>query len=45
LRHEAVAGKPPGLPAVGDWVALRPRPGEVRATIEAVLPRRGCFTR
>jgi ribosome biogenesis GTPase len=45
LRHEAAAGKPPGLPAVGDWVALRPRPGEARATIEAVLPRRGCFTR
>ena len=45
LRHEAAAGKPPGLPAVGDWVALRPRPGEARVTIEAVLPRRGCFTR
>ena len=45
LRHEVAAGKPPGLPAVGDWVSLRPRPGEARATIEAVLPRRGCFTR
>ena len=41
MRHEAATGTPPGLPAVGDWVTLRPRPGEARATIEAVLPRRG----
>jgi ribosome biogenesis GTPase len=45
LRHAAQQGKPPGLPAVGDWVLCRPRPGEDKATIQAVLPRRGLFTR
>jgi ribosome biogenesis GTPase len=36
LRHEATdRGE---LPAVGDWVAMQPRP-EGRATIRAVLPR------
>src|SRR5262249_3355927 len=35
-RHE--------LPAVGDWVALRP-PVAGRATIRAILPRRSQFTR
>jgi ribosome biogenesis GTPase len=33
------------LPAVGDWVAARPLPGERKAVIEAVLPRRTSFTR
>jgi ribosome biogenesis GTPase / thiamine phosphate phosphatase len=33
------------LPAVGDWVAARPLPGERKAVIEAVLPRRTAFTR
>jgi ribosome biogenesis GTPase len=33
------------LPAVGDWVAVRPVPGEKKAMIEAVLPRRTSFTR
>jgi ribosome biogenesis GTPase len=33
------------LPAVGDWVAVRPVPGERKAVIEAVLPRRSSFTR
>lgn len=33
------------LPAVGDWVAARPMPGERKALIEAVLPRRSAFTR
>jgi ribosome biogenesis GTPase len=33
------------LPAVGDWVAIRPVPGEKKAVIEAVLPRRTAFTR
>jgi ribosome biogenesis GTPase / thiamine phosphate phosphatase len=32
-------------PAVGDWVAISPRPGEERATIQAVLPRRTAFVR
>lgn len=43
LRHEA-AGRA-DLPAVGDWVVIRPRPEEGRATIHAVLPRRSKFTR
>jgi ribosome biogenesis GTPase len=33
------------LPAVGDWVAARPLPGEQKALIEDVLPRRSAFTR
>jgi len=33
------------LPAVGDWVAIRPVDGERKAVIEAVLPRRTSFTR
>ena len=33
------------LPAVGDWVAVRPVEGEKKAVIEAVLPRRTSFTR
>jgi ribosome biogenesis GTPase / thiamine phosphate phosphatase len=33
------------LPAVGDWVAVRPLDGERKAVIEAVLPRRTSFTR
>lgn len=43
LRHEA-AGRH-ALAAVGDWVALRMRPAERTATIEAVLPRRSQFSR
>ena len=43
LRHTAVT--PADLPAVGDWVAIEPRPAEARATIHAVLPRRSAFTR
>ena len=33
------------LPAVGDWVAVRPLDGERKAVIEAVLPRRSSFSR
>ena len=33
------------LPAVGDWVAIRSRPQEGKATIHAVLPRRSKFSR
>jgi ribosome biogenesis GTPase len=33
------------LPAVGDWVAVRPRPGEARATVVAVLPRSSALVR
>ncbi len=32
-------------PAVGDWVAMAPRPEEGTATIHAVLPRRSRFSR
>jgi ribosome biogenesis GTPase / thiamine phosphate phosphatase len=42
LRHEAATRR--DLPAVGDWVAVRQRPGE-RATIQAILPRTSVFSR
>jgi ribosome biogenesis GTPase len=42
LAHEAAGG---GYPAVGDWVALAPRPAERTGTIHAVLPRRTSFVR
>ena len=42
LRHTALG--PEDMPAVGDWVALRPRPGG-GAAIQAVLPRRTAFVR
>jgi ribosome biogenesis GTPase len=40
-----VAKKADQFPAVGDWVAVRRRPGEQRADIHAVLPRRTKFSR
>lgn len=43
LRHEA-AGRV-DLPAIGDWVAVAPRPERGRATIKAVLQRRSSFVR
>lgn len=43
LLHHAVHRA--DLPAVGDWVAVRFRPGESRADIHAVLPRRTKFSR
>jgi ribosome biogenesis GTPase len=43
LRHQARA--PEERPAVGDWVALRPREGGHRAVVQAVLPRRTAFVR
>jgi ribosome biogenesis GTPase len=33
------------MPAVGDWVALVPRPGDDSATIDAILPRRTAVVR
>jgi len=36
---------PEDLPAVGDWVALQPLPGEATAVIHAILPRRSAFAR
>ncbi len=43
LRHAAQSRA--DLPAVGDWLAIAPRSGEVAATILAVLPRRSRFSR
>lgn len=43
FRHEAARRS--DYPAVGDWVALRVREGEGRATIRAVLPRHSAFVR
>ncbi len=43
LLHAADARD--ALPAVGDWVATRLRPGEARADIHAVLPRKTKFSR
>jgi ribosome biogenesis GTPase len=45
LRHDAELGRSPGLPAVGDWVVVEPRPGESKATIRSILPRRTVFLR
>lgn len=43
LRYEAEDRA--DFPAVGDWVALTPRPEEGRATIHAILPRSSRFSR
>jgi len=44
FRHEARS--PADLPAIGDWVAVTPQPGDdTRALIHAVLPRRTKFSR
>ncbi len=43
LLHESATRT--ALPAVGDWVVVRPRPGEAQADIHAVLPRRTKFSR
>ena len=43
LLHHAPARD--ALPAVGDWVVARIRPGERHADIHAVLPRRTKFSR
>jgi ribosome biogenesis GTPase len=42
LKHHAASRSE--LPAVGDWVAVRQRPGH-RGAIQAVLPRRSRFSR
>ena len=39
------ARTPDQFPAVGDWVAVRIRPGEQRADLHAVLPRKTKFSR
>ena len=43
LLHETLTHAE--LPAVGDWVVVRPREGEKNADIHAVLPRRTKFSR
>jgi ribosome biogenesis GTPase len=43
LKHHAASRSE--LPAVGDWVAVRKRPGHGRGSIQAVLPRRSRFSR
>ena len=43
LKHRAEGRA--DLPAVGDWVAVRQRPGEDRGVIVAVLSRRSAFKR
>jgi ribosome biogenesis GTPase len=43
LRHRAASRAE--LPAVGDWVAVRVRPGGDRGVIIGVVPRRSCFSR
>ncbi len=41
-----VTAGPTDMPAVGDWVAMEPKPGDsTRALIHAVLPRRTKFSR
>jgi ribosome biogenesis GTPase len=43
LRHEA--SSPADFPAVGDWVAVRPRPEGEGVIVHAVLTRRTAFSR
>jgi len=43
LRFEA--GSREGMPAVGDWVAVKPLDGDSRAIIHGVLPRKSAFLR
>lgn len=43
LRNSAAG--PADFPAVGDWVAIQPRPAEQQATIHTVVPRRSAFSR
>lgn len=43
LKHRAASRAE--LPAVGDWVAARRRPGQDQGAIVAVLPRRSAFSR
>jgi ribosome biogenesis GTPase len=43
LKHEAQSRG--DLPAVGDWVAVQSLPGERRAVVRAVMPRKSRFIR
>jgi ribosome biogenesis GTPase len=44
-RLQYLAAGPQDLPAVGDWVAAAPRPGEAAAIVHHVLPRRTALVR
>jgi ribosome biogenesis GTPase len=44
-RLRLASRAPEERPAVGDWVALRPREGTGRTLVDAVLPRRTAFVR
>jgi ribosome biogenesis GTPase len=44
-RLSYFAAGPEDLPAVGDWVAVSPRPDEGAATVHHVLPRRTALVR
>lgn len=43
IQHDAKTRE--GFPAVGDWVAIVPRPDEARARIEKILPRKSKLAR
>jgi ribosome biogenesis GTPase len=43
VRFEALGRA--DFPAVGDWVAITVQPGEAKATIHAILPRKSKFSR
>lgn len=44
-KYAFAAGSREDYPAVGDWVAVKPRTGEQKGTIQALLPRKGKFSR
>jgi ribosome biogenesis GTPase / thiamine phosphate phosphatase len=43
MRHSAF--RRVDFPAVGDWVAIQARPGERKATVRAILPRKSKLSR
>lgn len=43
FRHQSQSRA--DFPSVGDWVAVKIRPGEHRASIHAILPRKSSFSR
>ena len=44
-RMRYLAGSVEQYPAIGDWLVVRPLPGEPKATIQAILPRKTKFSR
>jgi ribosome biogenesis GTPase / thiamine phosphate phosphatase len=43
MRYHVRSGE--DFPAVGDWLAVQPLPGEAKAVIHAILPRKSKFSR